>query len=220
MLGGTLNPAARRGPARSGGRCPRARCRIAADGEILLRGPAGVPRLLPRRRWRRPRRSIRRAGCTPATWGTLTADGYLRDHGRKKDLIITSSGKNVTPANIESALRETRWISEAVVYGDHRPYLVALVTLDRDEAAKLAEQLGIPPNWRRWRSTSASTRPCKHDVDEVNKRFARIEQIKRFAILDHDLTQNGGELTPTLKVKRNVVYGRYADYFNDLYGER
>ena len=73
----------------------------------------------------------------------------MRITGRKKDLIITSSGKNITPANIESALRETRWISEAVVYGDERPYLVALVTLDRDEAAKLAAQLGIAPRPRR-----------------------------------------------------------------------
>ena len=68
--------------------------------------------------------------------GALSSDGYLKITGRKKDLIITSSGKNITPANLESALRATRWISEAVVYGDDRPYLVALVTLDRDEAAE------------------------------------------------------------------------------------
>src|ERR1019366_10336637 len=76
--------------------------------------------------------------------GSLMAHGYLKLTGRKKDLIITSSGKNITPVNLESALRETRWISEAIVFGDRRPYLVCLLTLDPEEARKLAEQLQIP----------------------------------------------------------------------------
>ena len=75
--------------------------------------------------------------------GVLSSDGYLTVTGRKKEFIITSSGKNVTPVNIENALRETRWISDAVVYGDRKPYLVCMVTLDPDEAPKLARQLGV-----------------------------------------------------------------------------
>ena len=92
-----------------------------------------------------------------------------------------------------------------MVYGDNRPYLVALLTLDPDELGALAEEAGVAPIPPRWRTT----RPCmpcsQTTVDEVNERFARIEQIKRFAMLDHDLTQEAGELTPTMKVKRGVV---------------
>ena len=216
---GTLNPAGAPRPGTVGRALPESEVRIAPDGEIELRGPhifdgyfhdeAATADVLDDEGW-----------LATGDLGTLTDDGYLRITGRKKDLIITSSGKNVTPANVESALRESRWISEAVVYGDQRPYLVCLVTLDRDEAPKLAEHLGIPPNAATLAVDERVHAALQQDVDEVNKRFARIEQIKRFAILDHDLTQSGGELTPTLKVKRNVVYGKYADYFNDLYGDR
>jgi len=214
----TLNPAAAPHSGTVGRPLSESQVRIAPDGEILLRGPHVF------------RGYYGDEEATAATldedgWlhsgdlGTLTADGYLKITGRKKDLIITSSGKNITPSNIESALRGTRWISEAVVYGDDHPYLVALVTLDRDESAKLATQLGISPNIATMALDQRVNGALQTDVDEVNKHFARIEQIKRFRILDHDLTEAGGEVTPTLKVKRNVVYGKYADFFAGIYGE-
>jgi long-chain acyl-CoA synthetase len=151
--------------------------------------------------------------------GELSSDGYLTVTGRKKDLIITSSGKNVAPANIENALRETRWISEAVVYGDRRPYLVCMLTLDADEAPKLAEQLGVDADPQAMAQDERVREILQADVDLANARFARIEQVKRFGVLDHDLTQAEGELTPTLKVKRALVYERYADFFDRLYDE-
>jgi long-chain acyl-CoA synthetase len=194
---------------------PDSEVMLTADGEILMRGPhvfAGYHG---------------DAAATRATmidgWlysgdlGELSSDGYLTVTGRKKDLIITSSGKNVAPSNIENALRETRWISEAVVYGDRRPYLVCLVTLEADEAPKLAEQLGISPDLAAMARDERVREMLQADVDAANARFARIEQIKRFAILDHELTQAAGELTPTLKVKRQLVYERYADLFDGLY---
>ena len=200
-------PAAReRGEDRAGRRDPDAR-------------PACVQRLLPRRRRRPPRRSTQDGWLHSGDLGTLTADGYLKITGRKKDLIITSSGKNITPTNIENALRETRWISEAVVYGDDRPYLVALVTLDRDEAPSSPSSSGSRSNIATMALDERVHAALQADVDEVNTHFARIEQIKRFRILDRDLTQAGGELTPTLKVKRNVVYGKYADFFADIYDD-
>ena len=215
----TLNPAGAPRPGTVGRAMPGSEVAIAPDGEILLRGPqvfagyyrdeAATAEALDAEGW-----------LHTGDLGALTGDGYLKITGRKKDLIITSSGKNVTPSNIESALRETRWISEAVVYGDDRPYLVCLVTLDRDEAPKLAEQLGIPPNAATLALDERVHDALQEDVDAVNKRFARIEQIKRFAVLDSDLSQASGELTPTLKVKRNVVYGKYADFFDDLYEDR
>ena len=151
--------------------------------------------------------------------GEISADGYVTVTGREKDLIITSSGKNVAPSNIENALRDTPWISEAVVYGDRRPYLVALITIDPERAPRLAEQLGVSPEPASLASDQRVRAVIQADVDAANQRFARIEQIKRFAILDHDLTRAGGELTPTLKVRRALVYEHYGDVLDALYGE-
>jgi len=151
--------------------------------------------------------------------GELSGDGYLTVTGRKKDLIITSSGKNVAPANIENALRESRWISEAVVYGDRRHYLVCMLTLDADQTPKLAEQLGIAADLPAMAQDERVRELLQADIDVANARFARVEQVKRFGILDHDLTQGAGELTPTMKVKRALIYERYADFFDHLYDE-
>jgi long-chain acyl-CoA synthetase len=189
---------------------------IAEDGEVLLRGPQVFGGY-----YQDPEATD--SSLDSEGWlhtgdlGTLSADGFLSITGRKKDLIITSSGKNITPVNIESALRETRYIREAVVFGDNRPYLVALLSLDSDEVAKLAARLGIE-------RSEAATDPAvreevQREVDAVNQRLARIEQIKRFAILERDLSQAAGELTPTLKVKRSAVYEKYADVFARLYEE-
>ena len=123
----------------------------------------------------------------------------------------------MTPANIEAALRESRWVSQAVVVGDNRPYLVALLTLDPDEVPALAERLGLAPDAAAMARDPQVHALLEQDVELANQRFARIEQIKRFAILDHDLTQAGGELTPTLKVKRKVVTDRLADRIQALY---
>jgi len=190
---------------------------IAPDGEILIAGPhvfSGYHR---------------DPGATgealDGVWlrsgdlGELDADGYVHITGRKKDLIITSSGKNISPENLESALRETRWISQAVVAGERRPYLVALVTLDPDEAPKLAAELGIAPGIGAMARDPRVHDAVAADVEAVNSQFARIEQIKRFAILERDFTQDDGELTPTLKVKRGAVYEHFGDRINSLYGD-
>ena len=188
---------------------------IADDGEILMAGPhvfdgyhrdPDATNAIMSDRWLRS-----------GDLGEVDADGYLHITGRKKDLIITSSGKNISPENIESALRETRWISQAVVAGDRRSYLVALLTLDPDEAPKLAEELGIPADLATMSRDERVHAAIRRGVDEVNARFARIEQVKRFDILERDLSQEEGELTPTLKVKRPVIHGRYGDRIERLY---
>ena len=149
--------------------------------------------------------------------GTIDSDGFLTVTGRKKDLIITSSGKNIAPANLERELRDQPYISEAVVFGDDRPYLVALLTLNREDSLRLAGQLEIASDRAAIAQDPRVHAEIQKSVDAVNERFARIEQIKRFAILDRDLTQASGELTPTLKVKRAEVYERYRDLFEGLY---
>jgi long-chain acyl-CoA synthetase len=196
---------------------PGAEVAIADDGEILLRGPHVFEGY-----WKN-------ADATAATtvdgWlatgdlGAIDAEGFVSISGRKKDLIITSSGKNITPANIETALRETRWISQAVVHGDRRPYLVAIVSLDDGAARELAGRLGMKYDREAMTRDPRVRAEIQAAIDEVNSRFARIEQIKRFAVLDRDLTQEEGELTPTMKVKRATVYERYAEVFDGLYEE-
>jgi long-chain acyl-CoA synthetase len=180
---------------------PGTEVRLAADGEILMYGPnvfAGY--------YKDPEattQALDDGWLRTGDLGHLDDAGFVSITGRKKDIIITSSGKNITPVNIENALKENRWISEAVVYGDRRPYLVALIWLDPDELHAL-------PAERRQAEIEKA-------VEAANSRFARIEQVKRFAIVDGELSQAGGELTPTLKVKRNVVNDKYADIIDSLY---
>ena len=195
---------------------PTTEVAIAEDGELLVRGPSVFGGY-----HRDPESTAEVLDDGWLLTGDLAEvdpDGFVRITGRKKDLIITSSGKNISPANIEAALRESRWISQAVVAGDNRPYLVALLTLDPDEAPALARGARHRAGPGR---DGARTRGCARrsstSVDAANERFARIEQVKRFGILDHDLSQAEGELTPTLKVKRALVSARYGERIEALY---
>ncbi len=194
---------------------PGSEVAIADDGEVLMRGPhvfAGY-----HRDDEATRDTFDDGWLCSGDLGEVDKDGFVAITGRKKDLIITSSGKNVSPTNLETALRETRWVSQAVVYGDNRPYLVALLTLDADELPALAERAGVEPDPATMIADPRVHAVIQESIDEVNARFARIEQIKRFALLEHDLSQAAGELTPTLKVKRATVNDRYREQFERLY---
>ena len=197
---------------------PGTRVRIAPDGEVLLWGPnmfAGY--------YGKPEATAETVDedgwLRTGDMGEVDSDGYLRLTGRKKELIITSSGKNVSPANLEAALRDCRWLSQAVVYGDNRPYLVALLTLDPEEAPGLAEELGIAADIPSMARDPRVREVIQREIDAVNAGFARIEQIKRFALLERDLSHDDGELTPTQKLRRREVYTRYADRFDAIYAE-
>jgi long-chain acyl-CoA synthetase len=115
-------------------------------------------------------------------------------------------------------MKQTRWVSQAVMYGDRRPYPVMLVTLDEEQVVPWAREQGIEDT-----SVAALARDEKvreliqSELDRANAKYASVEQVKRFFILDHDLSQETGELTPTLKVKRNIVNEKYADAFDALY---
>jgi long-chain acyl-CoA synthetase len=149
--------------------------------------------------------------------GEIDSDGFLKITGRKKDIIITAGGKNITPANIEAEFKQHPLVSQCVVIGDRRPYLVALVTLDPEEAAKYAAEHGIAEDPEALSDDDGLRAELQAHLDRLNEKFARVEQVKKFEILPRDLSQEGGELTPTLKVKRNVVTEKYDGEIEALY---
>ncbi len=187
--------------------------KIADDGAILVKGPN-----IFKAYFRDPeatRETIQDGWLQTGDLGRLDEDGYLFITGRAKDIIITAGGKNITPANIENALRHNRWISQAVVIGDARPYLVALVTLDPDEAPAFAREHDL--ELTQLHKSVLMRAEVQRAIDEANSHYAPVEQIKRFEILPKDLSQQAGELTPTTKVKRNVVQAKYAETIDALY---
>jgi long-chain acyl-CoA synthetase len=190
--------------------------RIRDDGEVLIKGPNIFQGYY--KNEDATRETLEDGWLHTGDLGRLDEDGFLYITGRKKDIIITAGGKNITPANLENGLKQSRWISQAVVIGDRRPYLIALVTLDPEEAPALAEQLGLDDGSLPALSQNEAVRAeVQKVVDEVNSHVGPVEQIKRFEILDHDLSQETGELTPTLKVKRNVVHEKFADVVDRVY---
>ncbi len=194
---------------------PGTEIRIADDGEVLIKGAnifGGY--------YKNDDASF---GAIEDGWlhtgdvGTLDEDGFLRITGRKKDIIITAGGKNLTPANLENDLKQSRWVSQAVMHGDRRPFPVMLVTLDEEEILPWAAEQGLGQD-----IASLSREPKVRELiqgvlDKANEKYAKVEQVKKFAILEHDLSQETGELTPTMKVKRNVVNEKYADVLDSLY---
>jgi long-chain acyl-CoA synthetase len=196
---------------------PGLEIRIADDGEVLLKGPNIFQGYY--------RNDDASFGSIVDGWlhtgdlGRLDEDGFLYITGRKKDIIITAGGKNLTPANLENDLKQSRWISQAVMHGDRRPYPVALITLDPEEIVHVAREHGLPEDIAALSREPQVIELIQDELDKVNERYAQAEQIKKFAILDHDLSQETGELTPTMKVKRNVVNEQYADLFDRLYAD-
>jgi long-chain acyl-CoA synthetase len=190
--------------------------RIGDDGEVLIKGPNIFQGYY--KNEDATRETLEDGWLHTGDLGRLDEDGFLYITGRKKDIIITAGGKNITPANLENGLKQTRWISQAVVIGDRRPYLIALITLDPEEAPALAEQLGLEDASLPVLAQDEQVRAeVQKAIDEVNSHVGPVEQIKRFEILDHDLSQETGELTPTLKVKRNVVHEKFADVVDRVY---
>jgi long-chain acyl-CoA synthetase len=191
--------------------------KIAADGEILIRG-ANVARGY----LKQPEATAE--VFEPSGWfhsgdiGRLDEDGFLFITDRKKDLIVTAGGMNIAPQNIENMLKADPFISQAMVYGDRKPYPVALITVNADELAKFAREHGI-----------LATDPAvvvKHPkvvervgrtIEEKNSQLQSYAKIKKFTVLPVDFSQEGGELTPTLKVKRKIVSNKYVTTIEELY---
>jgi len=196
---------------------PGVEVRIAEDGEILTRGPLNTPGYL-----NLPDRTAELVDedgwLHTGDIGSLDADGFLSVVDRKKELIITSGGENISPAAIESLLVAHPLIGQALTYGDRRPYVVALLTLDGD----------VAPAWARARGVEASSlaqlaedrvvlEAVREAVEAANLRLARVQQVKTWRLLPVEWTAESEELTPTLKLKRRVVHAKYADVIDALY---
>jgi long-chain acyl-CoA synthetase len=144
--------------------------------------------------------------------GAFDKDGFLSITGRKKEIIITAGGKNIAPKNIEAMIKTSPLVGEAVVIGDRRKYLTALVTLDEVAARQLAPQGDL------W--TSGDVRAAiQKSIDAANESLARVEQVKKFAILTKPFGIDTGELTPTLKIKRKVVAQKFAVVIDQMYAD-
>nr|WP_030499783.1 AMP-dependent synthetase/ligase [Micromonospora purpureochromogenes] len=191
--------------------------RLADDGEILVRGPlvcsgylredGGVEPVVDADGW-----------LATGDVGTLDADGFLTITDRKKELIITSSGKNISPAQIENLLRAHPLIGQAVAIGDRRPYVTALIVLDEEVAPQWARAHGVSDaHLPALASDPALLAEIQAAVDAANARLARPEQVKSFQVLPSAWTPESGELTPTLKLRRRIIVDRYGDRIDSLY---
>ena len=189
--------------------------KIADDGEILVKGPNVFQGYY--KNEDATRETLVDGWLHTGDIGEIDPDGYIKITGRKKDIIITAGGKNITPANLEGEIKQCQYVSQCVVIGDRRPYLVALVTLDAEEVQKLAVEDGVPGDPAAWPDNERLRQIISEHVDKVNQKFARVEQVKKFKILPHDFAQETGELTPTMKVKRAVVADKYERQIEDLY---
>ncbi len=192
---------------------PGVETRIAEDGELLLRGANIFQGYY--KNDEATAETLIDGWLHTGDLARIDEDGFVYITGRKKDLIITAGGKNITPANLENQLKQDRWISQALVIGDRRAYLVALLTLDQEEAPAFAEEHGV--SIEDLPSSEAMRAEVSRTIDAVNNAVGRVEQIKRFTILPQDLSQEADELTPTLKVKRGVVTERYEREIEALY---
>ncbi len=194
---------------------PGCEVRIADDGEILVKGPNVFQGYY--KNEAATRETIVDGWLHTGDLGTIDAEGFISITGRKKDIIITAGGKNITPANLESEIKQHPLVSQCVVVGDRRPYLVALLTLDPEEAAAYASEHGLPEDPAQLASNPEVRAAIEAHLAKVNEKFARVEQVKKIAILPHDLSQESGELTPTLKVKRAVVADKHRAEIERLY---
>jgi long-chain acyl-CoA synthetase len=190
---------------------PRTSVRIADDGEVLLKGGnifSGY--------WRNDAATadVISADGWFATGdiGELDADGFLRITGRKKELIVTAGGKNVAPAVLEDRIRAHPLVSQAVVVGDQRPFVAALVTLDSEELARWPGS-----DTGELSGSEALRSEIQKAIDDANAAVSKAESIREFRILEQDFTIASGELTPTLKLKRNVVVEKYTDLIESMY---
>jgi long-chain acyl-CoA synthetase len=197
---------------------PDTEVRISPDGEILLRGPhvfMGYYKNPPK-----TAETIVDGWLNTGDMGEIDDEGFLRITDRMKDIIITAGGKNISPSEIENQLKFSPYIADAVVIGDRRKYLTCLVMLDPDTVAQYAQEQGVPfTNYASLCRAKPIQELVQGEIDAVNRRFARVETIKNFRLIEQILTPEDEELTPTMKLKRSLVRRKYKELIDGMYAD-
>jgi len=196
---------------------PYGEVKISPDGEILIRGDFVFMGYF--NQPERTAETIDRDGWLhTGDVGLIDSEGYVRITDRMKDIIITAGGKNITPSEIENELKFSPYISDAVVVGDRRPYLTCLVMIDLENVEKFAQDNAVPFTNYASLCRSAEVRDLIwNEIERVNSSFARVETIKRFYLIEQQLTPEDDELTPTMKLKRKFVNEKYRKEIDDMY---
>jgi long-chain acyl-CoA synthetase len=191
--------------------------KLSDEGEILVRGPNVFMGYL-----NQPEKTAETIDAEgwlhTGDVGTVDAEGYFRISDRIKDIIITAGGKNITPSEIENQLKFSPYVTDAVVIGDKRPYLVCLIMIDQDNVEKFAQDHDVPfSNYASLCRAPEVQKLIEGEIERVNKQFARVEQVKAFRLIERKLTAEDEELTPTMKLKRKLVNQKYADLIESMY---
>ena len=212
----TSNPVGRVKPGSIGPQMSHAEVRISPEGELLVRGNTVFMGYL--NQPGKTAETLKEGWLHTGDVGKVDAEGYFYITDRMKDIIITAGGKNVTPSEIENQLKFSPFITDAVVIGDRRPYLVALVMIDHENVERYAQDHAVPFS----NFASLCRRPeiqalIQEEIDRVNKGFARVEQVKKFRLIEQKLTAEDEELTPTMKLKRKLVNEKYKDLIESMY---
>jgi long-chain acyl-CoA synthetase len=214
--GATFNPLGRVRLGSIGIAMPPSEVKVSPEGELLVRGPTMFMGYL--NQPDKTAETLKDGWVHTGDVGRVDADGYFYITDRMKDIIITAGGKNITPSEIENQLKFSPYITDAVVIGDKRPYLVALVMIDHENVERYAQDNAIPFS----NFASLCRRPeiqelVQGEIDRVNKAFARVEQVKKFRLIEQKLTAEDEELTPTMKLKRKLVNDKYKALIDSMY---
>jgi len=190
--------------------------KVSPDGELLIRGPTVFMGYL--NLPEKTAETLKDGWLHTGDVGRVDEEGYFYITDRMKDIIITAGGKNVTPSEFENQLKFSPFITDAVVIGDKRPFLVSLVMIDHENVERYAQDQAIPFS----NFASLCRRPeiqelIQGEIDKVNKLFARVEQVKKFRLIEQKLSPEDEELTPTMKLKRKLVNEKYRDLIESMY---
>jgi len=212
----TANPISRVKPGSIGTPLPRTEVRISPEGELLVRSPSVFMGYL--NQPEKTAETLRDGWLHTGDVGRMDNEGFFYITDRMKDIIITAGGKNITPSEIENQLKFSPYVTDAVVIGDRRAFLTALIMIDHENVEKFAQDNSIPfSNY-----TSLCRRPeiqalIEREVARVNAKFARVEQVRKFRLIEQKLTAEDEELTPTMKLKRRLVNEKYRDLIEGMY---
>ncbi len=215
----TANPSGKAKPGTIGPRMSHAEVKLSDEGELLVRGPTVFMGYL--NLPEKTAETLKDGWLHTGDVGRVDEEGYFSITDRMKDIIITAGGKNITPSEFENQLKFSPYITDAVVIGDKRPYLVALVMIDHENVEMYAQERAIPfSNYASLCRRPEIAELIQAEFDKVNKLFARVEQVKKFRLIEQKLTAEDEELTPTMKLKRKLVNEKYKALIEDMYSDK